>query len=337
MSTAIALDHVGVAARDLPPLAAAYERLGFTLTPVAQQSGRRRPDLPVEAFGSGNRCAFLRHGYIELIAILDPTLYDNGLGAWIERHAGMHILALAMADEQANLDRLRRAGLDIPGVAYLERPVEKGGPTARFARLPLPDAPEGRLQLIRHLTPELVWQDRWMAHANGAVALDAAVLVAAAPAESAARLSRLAGLPVEPDPAGGFVLVLPGAPGAAGPRRVISEEASEQVRSLMEQQALEQKGSAFSISGYRIGTKTGTARLVSADCKCYRGESVVSTIGVAPIENPQVLVYSVVWNPKKGSSGAAVAAPIMHDVLALALPRYAVAPSSGKGIKLPLK
>ncbi len=91
-------------------------------------------------------------------------------------------------------------------------------PTARFARLPLPDAPEGRLQLIRHLTPELVWQDRWMAHANGAVALDAAVLVAAAPAESAARLSRLAGLPVEPDPAGGFVLVLPGAPGAAGPR-----------------------------------------------------------------------------------------------------------------------
>ncbi len=121
------------------------------------------------------------------------------------------------------------------------------------------------------------------------------------------------------------------------PRRVISEEASEQVRSLMEQQALEQKGSAFSISGYRIGTKTGTARLVSADCKCYRGESVVSTIGVAPIENPQVLVYSVVWNPKKGSSGAAVAAPIMHDVLALALPRYAVAPSSGKGVKLPLK
>jgi cell division protein FtsI (penicillin-binding protein 3) len=121
------------------------------------------------------------------------------------------------------------------------------------------------------------------------------------------------------------------------PRRVISEQTSEQVRSLMEQQALDQKGAAFSVDGYRIGTKTGTARLVSADCKCYRGESVVSTIGVAPIENPQVLVYAVVWNPKKGSSGAAVAAPIMHDVLALALPRYAVAPSSTKGVKLPLR
>ena len=106
----------------------------------------------------------------------------------------------------------------------------------------------------------------------------------------------------------------------------------------MEQQALYSTSSAFSINGYRIGTKTGTARLVSADCKCYRGESVVSTIGVAPIDNPQVLVYAVVWNPKyNGASGAAVAAPIMHDVMALALPRYAVAPSSSKGVKLPLE
>ena len=122
------------------------------------------------------------------------------------------------------------------------------------------------------------------------------------------------------------------------PHRVVSEDTSAQVRSLMEQQALYQTSSSFKINGYRIGTKTGTARLVSADCKCYRGESVVSTVGVAPIDNPQVLVYAVVWNPKyNGASGSAVAAPIMHDVLSLALPRYAVAPSATKGVKLPLQ
>ena len=120
------------------------------------------------------------------------------------------------------------------------------------------------------------------------------------------------------------------------PRRVISEEASEQVRSLMEQQALEQKSKAFTVDGYRIGAKTGTANQINPTCKCY-SDRVVSTVGVAPIENPQVLVYAVVWNPKKGSSGSAVAAPIMHDVLALALPRYAVPPSSSKGVKLPLE
>ena len=46
----------------------------------------------------------------------------------------------------------------------------------------------------------------------------------------------------------------------------------------------------------------------------------------------------MVWNPKfNGASGAAVAGPIMHDVLALALPRYAAAPSGTKGVKLPLR
>ena len=218
MSTAVALDHVGVAARDLGPLVAAYERLGFALSPVAQQSGRRVPEGPVEPFGSGNRCAFLKHGYIELIAILDPALFLNGLDRFLARYAGLHIIALAMQDEQANLVRLRVAGLAVPGVAYLERPVEPGGPTARFARLPLPDAPEGRLQLIRHLTPELIWDARWMDHANRAEALVSVILAADPAAETAARLSRLAGRPLEPDPAGGFLLALPGATGAAGPQ-----------------------------------------------------------------------------------------------------------------------
>lgn len=229
MTTAIALDHVGIAARDLPPLTETYEKLGFTLSPIAQQSGRRSPDLAIEQFGSGNRCAFFRHGYLELIAILDPTKFDNTLNRFLARYAGMHILALGIADEEANLRRLRAAGVDIPGVAYLERPVEAGGPLARFARLPFPDPPEGRVQLIRHLTPELVWQDRWMDHANGVVALETAILSSDTPAETAERLSRLTGLALEPDPAGGFLMRFPGADGAAGPR---SEKMETRVRVL---------------------------------------------------------------------------------------------------------
>ncbi|MCX8134513.1 MAG: VOC family protein [Roseococcus sp.] len=217
-ATALALDHVGVCNRDLAPMAAAYETLGFTLTPIAQQSGRRTPEGPLERFATGNRCAFLRHGYIELLAILEPGLFDNRLGAFLARYEGLHILALAMDDAEANLARLRRGGLDIPGISPLERPVEgPEGPRARFSRLPFPDAPEGRIQLVQHHTPELVWQPRWMTHANAAEALEEVMLASAAPAESAARLSRLAGLPLEPDPAGGYLLRLPGAARAAGP------------------------------------------------------------------------------------------------------------------------
>ncbi|GGJ39094.1 VOC family protein [Neoroseomonas lacus] len=223
MNTAVALDHVGVAARDLGPLTAAYERLGFALSPIAQQSGKRRPDLPVEPWGSGNRCAFLKHGYIELIAILDPALYDNTLNAFLARYPGMHILALAITDEEANLARMRAAGIDIPGIAWLERPVEAGGPIAKFARLPFPDPPEGRVQLIRHLTPELVWNPKWMDHANKAEALEEVILSTTTPADTATRISRLSGLPVEPDPAGGYLLRLPGAAAAAGPFAPVME------------------------------------------------------------------------------------------------------------------
>ena len=238
-ATALALDHVGLCARELGPMAAAFEALGFTLSPVAQQSGAQqsgaqqseaqqseaqqsgRPtaEAPVVRYATGNRCAFLRHGYIELLAILEPGLFDNGLSRFIARHEGLHILALGMDDADANLARMRLAGIPIPGVAHLERPVDApDGPRAKFSRLPYPDAPEGRLQLIRHLTPELVWQQRWMDHANQAVALTELLLVSAEPAMTAARLSRLTGLVIEPRLAGGFVIRLPGGAGVAGPQ-----------------------------------------------------------------------------------------------------------------------
>lgn len=207
----ITLDHAGLAGPDIAALHAAYEALGFTLTPLARQSGRLRADGPVVQWGTANRCAMLRHGYIELLGIVDPAAPANGLDAFLARYPGLHILALGIDDEDAALARLRRAGLDIPGVLHLVRPVDSAdpdGPQARFARLPLPDAPEGRIQLIRHLTPEAIWQDRFTTHPNRALALDAMILAVENPADTAARLSSLAGRPVLPDPAGGFALPL---------------------------------------------------------------------------------------------------------------------------------
>ncbi|TCH97957.1 VOC family protein [Roseococcus sp. SYP-B2431] len=221
--TALALDHVGVCNMELGPMTAAYEALGFSLSPVAQQSGRRTPESEVELYGSGNRCAFLTHGYIELLAVLDPTRFDNDLARFTGRYGGVHILALGMDDAEANLARMRRAGIPIAGVAHLQRPVEAGGPIAKFSRLPYPDAPEGRIQLIRHLTPELVWQKRWMDHANKAEALTELVLVSAEPAVTAARLSKLTGIVIEPRLAGGFLLRLPGGARVAGPEAPVIE------------------------------------------------------------------------------------------------------------------
>lgn len=227
MSAAETLDHVGIAGHDLFALAAKWERLGFQLTPLARHSGKRSPDGPVVPFGTGNRCIMLRQGYLELIAIVDPGAFSNTLDRFLARYEGIHILALSIADAEQNLARLRQAGIDIPGIAYLERPVDDAdpdGPVAKFARLPLPDPVEGRIQLIRHLTPEAIWQERFLSHPNGAAGLEEVVLVVENPADTAARFSRLAGRPVVPDPAGGFALLLP-----QGRVRMVTEPGLEKI------------------------------------------------------------------------------------------------------------
>ncbi len=201
MSQALALDHVGVVGRDVAVLAAEFERVGFDLTPLARHAGGR----------TGNRNVMLRRGYIELLSVVDGG-HSATLDAFLARYAGIHILSLAITDETAVLARLRRAGFEQAAVSHTDRAVDDADPAgarARFALIATPDAPEARIHLIRHLTPEALWQERFLHHPNHAVALEEVVLVAAEPAVTAARLSRLAGRPLAPDPVGGYALHLP--------------------------------------------------------------------------------------------------------------------------------
>ena len=242
MSSAFELDHVGVGGRDLGKLAAAYQRLGFTLTPMARHRGR----------ATANRCIMLDHGYLELIAPVDAAIPDR-LHGQLDRYAGLHIVALGIQDSEATLGRLRKAGLDIQAVTPLERPVDDAdpdGPQARFERIPLPDAPEGTIQLINHLTREAIWQPRFMAHANAAASLEEVVIATADPAETAYRLSRLAGLPVAPDPVGGFVMPMP-----RGRVRMLPPEAIGAVYEGVSAPAVP------SIAGMTVATTDGCAAL----------------------------------------------------------------------------
>lgn len=210
MSRATALDHVGVAGRGLGELAAAYGRLGFTLAPLARHSGRRAPGGPIEAFGTGNRCAMLRQGYIELVGVVDPAAF-NFVGDYMGRYDGIHVLALATDDAEAAASRLRASGMDVPGAVALERLVDDAypdGPRARFARVRPPEAPEAETFLIQHFTPEALWQERFTTHANACVALDEVVMSVPDPAATARRLSLLAGRDAAPED-GGFVIALP--------------------------------------------------------------------------------------------------------------------------------
>ena len=111
------------------------------------------------------------------------------------------------------------------------------------------------------------------------------------------------------------------------PRRVISKESSAQVRDLMESVVARSSASrdALMLNNYSSGGKTGTAERYEPSCGCYRGY-VTSFIGFAPLDDPKLLTYVVVDNPRRGDSGTGTAAPTYKDMMELALPRYSIVP-----------
>ena len=120
------------------------------------------------------------------------------------------------------------------------------------------------------------------------------------------------------------------------PRRVISESASAEVVSMMESMVMQSTSHTFTVEGYRTGAKTGTSKKLDPECNCFKG-LVTSTIGVGPVEDPQILTYVVVDNPQRGSSGSSVAGPAYQDIMSIALPRYGVAQSKSASPKLPIE
>lgn len=123
---------------------------------------------------------------------------------------------------------------------------------------------------------------------------------------------------------------------SAQPRRVISEKTSTQVVSMMEAMVQSSAAKTFTVDGYRTGAKTGTSKKLDPSCGCFRG-LVTSTIGVGPVEDPQILVYVVIDKPRRGSTGGAVAGPAYQQIMSVALPRYGVAQSTTKAPKLPVE
>lgn len=76
-------------------------------------------------------------------------------------------------------------------------------------------------------------------------------------------------------------------------KQVISEEVSEKMRGYLAAVCTKGTGKTAVPSGYLIGGKTGTAETVPR----RQGNYVVSFIGFAPVNDPQVVVYVVVDRP----------------------------------------
>lgn len=112
------------------------------------------------------------------------------------------------------------------------------------------------------------------------------------------------------------------------PRRVISEEAADEVLDMMEAVVHSPKfEKQRAIQGYRMAGKSGTAERYDPKTGRYNGYTA-SFIGVAPVADPQILAYVVIDQPTRGNAGSELALPVVRELMQLALPRYGVAPET---------
>ena len=98
-------------------------------------------------------------------------------------------------------------------------------------------------------------------------------------------------------------------------RKVISKKSSKEVRNALESVVTNGTGRNAFIDGYRVGGKTGTAQKVQ-DGRYLSGNYIVSFIGFMPANNPKIVVYVAIDNPKGVIQyGGTVAAPIARSIL----------------------
>ena len=116
-------------------------------------------------------------------------------------------------------------------------------------------------------------------------------------------------------------------------RRVISEETSKTVCSILEQvvgDPNEGTGRNAAVAGYRIGGKTGTSEKVSYEAQTGKKEYIVSFIGFAPADDPQIALLVMLDTPGSGSgvyvSGGQMAAPTVGKMFADILPYMGIEP-----------
>ena len=100
-------------------------------------------------------------------------------------------------------------------------------------------------------------------------------------------------------------------------RQVISPETSKTMMSMMESVVTDGGGKYGQVTGYSVAGKTGTSEATEGSTAGY----VSSFVGVAPADDPQLVVLLTLYNPQgKDHFGGHIAAPVVSQILAEVLP-----------------
>lgn len=117
---------------------------------------------------------------------------------------------------------------------------------------------------------------------------------------------------------------------------VVSPETADAVLHMMEG-VVSDDGTAkdAQVAGYRVAGKTGTANRIDDSCGCYRGYTS-SFVGVAPADDPELVVAVIVQDPKSDYRGSANGVPVFNDVMSTALQMHRIPPTGAEEPLLPI-
>ena len=193
-----AIDHIGIASRDLPALAAQYQALGFTLTPLAHHQ---------DHMGTSNRLVQFQGGnFIELLTVDRPgTMLPHSPGFmgfgqfnhdFLAKREGMSLVIFQTQDTAADLARWKARGLDVYDQFNFERfaTLPDGSKvTVRFELgfVTSPALPDVLFYVCHNKAEEHFWKPQFQAHENGAEEITAISLCVPDPEAAAAFLSAL--------------------------------------------------------------------------------------------------------------------------------------------------
>lgn len=113
----------------------------------------------------------------------------------------------------------------------------------------------------------------------------------------------------------------------------VSEDTANQVKQLLASTVTSEAGTAkrFALDGYDVGGKTGTAQVPEKGTGKYangKNEFLFSFLGMAPVEDPQLIMYVSVTKPKlKGSEqGSDPVSQVFKSVMQNSLMYYNIKP-----------
>jgi hypothetical protein len=197
MGSMARFDHaVVVAGLRMDAAVGLFRRLGFLVT-----------ERGYHTLGSINHLIVLGETYIELLGL--PPDRPDARPELRDSVPGLDALVFGSDDAQATWDEITARAAPVGPVQAFSRPVRTadGERDAAFRTVRcLPgSAQAGRLYFCEHLTPQLVWQDNWRAHPNGAFELVEAHIQVAEPDREARLYRQLLGNEAVHEKLRGFV------------------------------------------------------------------------------------------------------------------------------------